>query len=76
MDNLTTKISNEEQNHPSCLGAGISRFVKFLYWFTHNEVATPLLIIALIIAVLVVSPFYLICNYFYRYYYRINGLQR
>jgi hypothetical protein len=54
-----------------------NKFTKFLYWFIHNEIATPLFIVALIIVSVILSPFYLIyyiCNYFYRYYCRVNGL--
>ena len=52
----------------------ISRFGNFLYWFIHNEIATPILMICLIIFGFALAPFYIVGNYFYRYYCRVNGL--
>jgi len=57
----------------------IKHFSKFIYWFIHNEIATPLFVVVLIMISVILSPFYLInsvCNYFHRYYYRINKFHR
>jgi hypothetical protein len=51
----------------------ISRFGKFIYWFIHNEIATPVVILILIIVGLLFAPFYRIGNYFYKYYQRVNN---
>ena len=66
--------SKNTENEQCTIPSVISRFAKFLYWFIHNKIATPLLIVVLIIMAVVFSPFYLIWNYFYRYYCWINGL--
>jgi hypothetical protein len=68
----TDKSSLEVENQPYWLGAVISRFGNFLYWFIHNEVATPILVLCLIIFGFALAPFYIIANYFYRYYCRVN----
>jgi hypothetical protein len=65
MSNVKTSL--DAQNQPSCLG-------NFLYWFIHNEIATPILMICLIIFGFALAPFYIVGNYFYRYYCRVNGL--
>jgi hypothetical protein len=74
MDERDHKAMNEELNQPSCLGAVVSRFGNFLYWFIHNEIATPILMICLIIFGFALAPFYIVGNDFYRYYCRVNGL--
>ena len=68
------KTQQEPQKQQLNIGGVISRFCNFLYWFIHNEIATPILMIFLIVFVSVIAPFYLISNYFYRYYCRVNGL--
>ena len=68
------KTMNKQQTRQSVIQLVISRFGNFLYWFIHNEIATPILIICLIIFGFALAPFYIIGNYFYRYYCRINGL--
>lgn len=65
---------NTEQTRQSAIQLIIRRFCNFLYWFIHNEIATPILIICLIIFGFALAPFYIVGNYFYRYYCRINVL--
>jgi len=67
-------MNNNIKTRQSAIQLVISRFGNFIYWFIHNEIATPLLIIVLIVVGFIFAPFYLISNYFYRYYCRINGL--
>jgi hypothetical protein len=68
----TDKSSLEAEKQPYWLGDVIIRFGNFLYWFIHNEVATPILVLCLIIFGFALAPFYIIANYFYRYYCRVN----
>lgn len=56
--------SNKSQSPQLNIGDGISRFGKFIYWFIHNEIATPILMLVLIIVMIAVAPFYVLWNYF------------
>jgi hypothetical protein len=67
-------MNNNAETRQSAIQLVISRFGNFIYWFIHNEIATPILIFCLIIFGLAFAPFYIIGNYFYRYYCRVNGL--
>ena len=69
-----TKLSKNTQVPQCDKTAVISRFWNFLYWFIHNEIATPILIILIIVIGFIIAPFYIIGNYFHRYYCRVNGL--
>ena len=50
------------------------RFLNFLYWFIHNEIGIPLLVITLIIIAILYMPFSLVWGYLYSYYKLSNGL--
>ena len=67
-------MNNNVETRQSAMQLVISRFGNFLYWFIHNEIAIPILMICLIIFGFVLAPFYIVGNYFYRYYRRVNGL--
>lgn len=67
-------MNNNSQTRQSAIQLVISRFGNFLYWFIHNEIATPILMLSLIIFGFALAPFYIIGNYFYRYYCHVNGL--
>lgn len=71
---MRKKQSIEDKDKALHIGGVISRFGNFLYWFIHNEMATPILMICLIVFVFVLAPFYIVGDYFYRYYFRVNGL--
>jgi hypothetical protein len=62
------------QTLQSALQLAISRFGNFLYWFIHNEIAIPIFVIFIIFFGFALAPFYIVANYFYRYYCRVNGL--
>ena len=68
------KAMNEQINRKLNENAFISRFGNFVYWFVHNTIIPPILIISIIIIGFIVAPFYIIGNYFYRHYCRANGL--
>jgi hypothetical protein len=70
----TEKSLLKAEVQPSCLGVVISRFGNFLYWFVHNEIATPIFVVLIIVIGFIIAPFYIIGNYFHRYYCRVNGL--
>jgi hypothetical protein len=67
-------MNNNSKTRQSDIQLVISRFGNFIYWFIHNEIATPILMLCLIIFGFVLAPFYIIGNYFYSYYCRVNGL--
>lgn len=72
--NRMEESKNIEQTRKSSIQLVVRRFCNFLYWFIHNEIATTILMIFLIIFGFALAPFYIVGNYFYRYYCRINGL--
>jgi len=45
---------------------------NLIYWFIHNEILVPLLIIFLLIVAIIIAPFYRIWLYFYMYYRKAN----
>lgn len=49
-----------------------NNFINFLYWFIHNEVLTPILIVCVFTFGFIIAPFYIVGNYFHEYYYRAN----
>jgi len=67
-------MNDNTKTQQSALQLAISRFGNFLYWFIHNEIATPIFAILIIVFGLALAPFYKVVNYFYRYYCRVNGL--
>jgi hypothetical protein len=48
-------------------------FINFLYWFIHNEILIPILIVCIFMFGFMIAPFYMIGKYFYRYYCRVNN---
>jgi len=69
-------MQKKSQKPQSNIGAVISCFGNFIYWFIHNEIATPILMLCLIIFGLALAPFYKTGNYFYHYYCCVNDTQR
>jgi hypothetical protein len=67
-------MNNNTETQQSALQLAISRFGNFLYWFIHNEIATTIFVILIIVFGFVLAPFYIVVNYFYQYYCRVNGL--
>jgi len=67
-------MNNNTETLQSALQLATSRFGNFLYWFIHNKIATPIFVILIIVFVFALAPFYIVVNYFYRYYCRVNDL--
>jgi len=61
-------MNNNTETQQSAIQLATSRFGNFLYWFIHNEIATPIFVILIIVFVFALAPFYIVVNYFYRYY--------
>lgn len=76
LSSTQTKINRKARAKKCRKNHFLHRMGNALYWFMHNEIATPLLVFILFIVLIVIAPFILAKDYLFRYYNRVNKCQK